>query len=201
MEIITLTLRNNYMSSNCYILKKDNNIVVIDPGFEDDTLYDYIKKNKLKIDKIILTHGHYDHWTGLEKLLKLYPKTKLYASLLDEYWLNNNPFTKYVPNIDYNLNEFDEINILNETFKVLKTPGHSKGSVSLLYKDILISGDLLFKNGIGRYDLEGGNFNTLKESVNSIYKLDEFITIYPGHGSKTTIKHEKYNNPFINIKS
>lgn len=201
MKLIKLELKNEYMSSNCYLLIYEDKAIVIDPGFEDDTLYSYLKDNNLKLDKIILTHGHYDHWTGLEKLRSLYKDTPLYASSLDNYWFLNNPFTKYVPKVDVDLNGLSNLPLFNNKVEIIKTPGHSKGSISLLFDNYLISGDLLFFEGVGRYDLEGGNYNTLKKSIQEIYKLDEDIIIYPGHGKNTSIGYEKLNNPFINKNS
>jgi|SRR5690625_2187918 len=201
MKIVKLELKNQYMSSNCYLLIKDKDLVIVDPGFEDDTLYNYIRENDLNLKKILLTHGHYDHWTGLEKLRSLYDDVLLYASSLDEYWYYNNPFTKYIPKIDVDLNNLDEILLLDTSTKIIKTPGHSKGSVAFLFNNNLISGDLLFFEGIGRYDLNGGNFDNLKSSIEKIYKLNDDVIVYPGHGRNTSIKYEKNNNPFINKNS
>ena len=199
MKIIKLELKNNYMSSNSYLLIKDNNVVVVDPGFPDDLLFNYLKNNNLKLNKIILTHGHYDHWTGLEKLLSIYPNTKVYASSLDNYWLNNNPFTSYIPKIDVDLNNLDSIDILNTSFQIIKVPGHSKGSVAFMNQDdnYIIVGDLLFCESIGRTDLEGGSFKELEASVLKLYELNDDLIVYNGHGRPTTIGHEKKFNPFV----
>lgn len=199
MQIVKIELSNNYMSSNCYLLIKDNNAVVIDPGFEDNKLYKYLKENNLEIESIVLTHGHYDHWTGLEKLLKLYPNALLYASSLDDYWYNNNPFTSYKPNINFDLNELDKIKLLGSNFKVIKVPGHSKGSIALLNGDsnIIFVGDVLFFESIGRTDLHGGSFEEIKTSILRLYKLNSKTIVYNGHGRATTIEHEKDNNPFV----
>lgn len=197
MQLIKIELRNEYMSSNCYLIKNESEVVVIDPGFPDNNLFNYLESNNLKIDKIILTHGHYDHWTGLEELLNRYPNTKVYGSMLDEYWYLNNPFTNYIPKIDVDLNKLNEIEVFDTSFKIIKTPGHSRGSVSLLWDNYLISGDVLFFESVGRTDLDGGNFTELENSILKIYELDENIKILPGHGKNTTIKHEKVHNHFV----
>ncbi|WP_051615633.1 MBL fold metallo-hydrolase [Haploplasma modicum] len=197
MKIVKQVLANEYMSSNAYILIKDNKCVVIDPGFNDNKLYNYLEEHKLVLDKIILTHGHYDHWTGLEELLKRNPNVLVYASSLDHYFYHNNPFTKYLPKIDVDLNDKLEIDILGTTFKIIKTPGHSLGSISLYANDILFSGDLLFYESVGRTDLYGGSFRELELSVKNIYNLPLNTIVYSGHGRPTTIKHEITNNPFI----
>lgn len=200
MKIKRLELQGQF-TSNCYILYKDisNSCIVVDPGFNDTKLYNYLKDKDLIVEAIVLTHGHFDHWGGLKHLQKLYPNAKLYASTLDYYWyeIGPNNYFGYTPNIDFDLNNFSEIKLMNETIKVIKTPGHSAGSISLLINDMLISGDVIFKNGIGRTDLYEGDRNILFDSIQKIYKLDENITIYPGHGKETTIKTEKAFNPFI----
>jgi len=199
MKIIKLELRNDYMSSNSYLLIKDKDVVVVDPGFSDDRLFKYLKENSLNLSKIVLTHGHYDHWTGLEKLLSIYPNTKVYASTLDNYWFNNNPFTSYVPKIDIDLNDLDSIELLDQKFQIIKVPGHSKGSVALMNEDdnFVIVGDLLFFQSVGRTDLEGGSFKELEKSVLKLYKFNDDLIVYNGHGRPTTIGHEKKFNPFV----
>lgn len=197
MKIVKLELKNEYMSSNCYLLIKDKKCIVIDPSFPDQKLFDYISSHELTIDKIVLTHGHYDHWTGLESLLDKYPNTLVYASSLDDYWFNNNPFTKYLPNIDVDLNLETEIDFLGTKFKIYKTPGHSMGSLSFYHEGTLIVGDLIFFEGVGRTDLYGGNYHTLLESIKSLLVLPKDTKIYSGHGRPTTINHEIKNNPFF----
>lgn len=197
MQIIKLELNNKVMSSNCYLLIKNSECIVIDPGFEDNTLYNYLINNKLNVTKVLLTHGHYDHWTGLEKLLKLYPKATLYANSLDEYFFDKNSFTKYYPKIDVDLLNKTEIDLLGHNFKIIKTPGHSNGSVSFYFNKLLFSGDVLFFSSIGRYDLYGGNLTTLLNSINELMKLPSETIVYSGHGRPTTLAFEKANNPFL----
>lgn len=199
MEINRLTLSNGYMSSNCYVLTNNFEAIVIDPGFEDRKLYNFLETKNLVVTKIILTHGHFDHWGGLKKLREIYTDALLYASSLDHVWYeisDNNPY-KYTPNIDYDLNKIDTIRIFDDKYKIIKVPGHSSGSIALFYKNILISGDVLFYEGIGRYDLMEGNYETLIKSIKKLYTLLDDVTIYSGHGRVTTIGHEKLNNPFI----
>lgn len=197
MKVIKLELKNSYMSANCYLLIKDRDCVLIDPTFPDQKLFDYLQKEKLNLTKIVLTHGHYDHWTGLEQLKKIYPSTLVYASSLDSYWFNNNPFTNYLPKIDIDLNLLDEIDFLGEIFKIYKTPGHSLGSISFYNNNILFVGDLIFFESVGRTDLDGGNYDTLLTSIKTILNLPKETIIYPGHGRATTVGHEIKHNPFL----
>lgn len=198
MEILRLELRGN-MTSNCYVLIKYNNCIVIDPGFEDDKLYNFLNNKKLNVDSIILTHGHYDHWGGLKKLRFLYPKALLYASTVDEIWFSVGELNRngYEPLIDVDLSKLKSIELLGESFKIIKTPGHSSGSVSIHYNNHLFAGDVLFRESIGRADLPQGDKLELFKSIQKIYKLDENTHVHPGHSVSTTIKHEKAFNPFV----
>lgn len=187
------------MTSNCYVLDKEGLAVVIDPGFEDMELYNYLVNKKLDVVKIILTHGHYDHWGGYLELTKRYPKAQTYASTLDYKWFElgrNNPWG-YVPTFNYDLNKMDTISILGDSYKIIKTPGHSAGSVSLYNNLKLFSGDVLFRQSIGRYDLMDGNFDVLMDSIKKLYTLSDDTVIYTGHGRDTSIAFEKRFNPFI----
>lgn len=199
MNIKRIVLSGFNMSSNCYILNKDNRAVVIDPGFDDIELYNYLTNKELDVEAIILTHGHFDHWGGYKKLSKLYPNAHTYASSLDYKWYeigDNNPYG-YTPQFDFDLNKLKTIKLLGDTYKVIKTPGHSAGSVSLYNKLKLFSGDVLFMQSIGRYDLMDGNIEVLLDSIKLLYSLDNDTIIYPGHGRDTTIGFEKRSNPFI----
>jgi len=200
MKINKLILSNNNgFTSNCYILEKDNKAVVVDPGFNDPKLFNFLKNKNLLVDKIIATHGHYDHISGIEKLKELFPNAKTYGSSLDSYWydFNINPLLSKNLIFDFDLNKLTTLKILDKEFKIIKTPGHSKGSISLYYSETLFSGDVLFFKSIGRSDLEGGNYNELIGSIKKLYTLPDNTIIYSGHGKDTTIIYEKNNNPFI----
>ena len=199
MQLISLTIGNIQMTSNCYILHNETDAVVIDPGFEDHKLYNFLQNKNLNVSKIVLTHGHFDHWGGLKKLRTLYPEAKLYASTLDYLWYEVGPnnYYGYTPVIDFDLNKVNELELLDTTFKVIKIPGHSAGSIGLYNNNVLISGDVLFRQGIGRYDLMQGDLNILFTSIKKIYQLPNETIIYSGHGRPTTVQFEKENNPYL----
>jgi len=106
---------------------------------------------------------------------------------------------KKSPQADILLKEGDTVALEDIKFVVIETPGHTIGSICLYNKEnaVLFSGDTLFFESIGRYDLPTGNFDSLINSINKILTLDKSTTVYTGHGPQTTIKHEKINNPFI----
>ncbi|MEM3412040.1 MAG: MBL fold metallo-hydrolase [archaeon] len=151
------------LDCNTYVILAEKN-VLIDPGLDVQSLRQEISSLGLKpedFDYVLNTHYHFDH-SSANILFK-----KVYAG---------SPDWKLIPNGTY-LNK----KILFDTFQVIKTPGHSKGSLSFLYDRILFCGDLLFLNGVGRTDLPGGSEQELKKSLKKVLSLD-FDFIYPGHG-------------------
>ena len=107
----------------------------------------------------------------------------------------DNPITIKQADIIFDKEEVKETSFCK--YKVIHTPGHSKGSICILIDDILFSGDTVFKYSIGRTDLPDGNYNELMQSLEKIKKLSKNITIYPGHGPVTTLKEELENNPYF----
>jgi glyoxylase-like metal-dependent hydrolase (beta-lactamase superfamily II) len=193
-------------AANCYILKDDatNECAIIDPGGDAEDLISYIEDINAKVKFILLTHGHADHTGAVGKLMEVY-KIPAHIHVQDGEFINNGEFMfgplKYKgENITLHMDIED-----NKTYKLgsmdikcIETPGHSPGGVCFLVEDKLFTGDTLFLRSIGRTDLSGGNFNTLIDSIkNKVLVLDENITIYPGHGPKSSIKYERDNNPFL----
>jgi glyoxylase-like metal-dependent hydrolase (beta-lactamase superfamily II) len=200
------------LQTNVYLVYRDHVGVIIDPGTTQELL-DTIKKLELNIEAILLTHAHFDHIAGLEDvrqqtLAPVYQHTSeeswlgdpnLNLSYLSEESVNSNllicnPAEKFIKN-EKELTELQTCNI-----KVLHTPGHSPGSLSFLIDNKLFSGDLIFKESIGRTDLPGGDLPTLQNSIKTkILPLAPQTTIYPGHGPKTTLAAEISSNPFFNF--
>lgn len=168
-------LKVGILQTNCYILSKDNHVLVIDPGDEFEKIKDKIYRKK--VDGIIVTHYHFDHCLALQKLQKFTS-----APIFDH------------TNLKEGLNK-----IKNFTFKCIYTPGHKEDLITIYFEKekLIFCGDFIFKGTIGRCDLEGSNFEDMKKSITKIINMDENITIYPGHGDSTTLKDEKEN--LINI--
>ena len=192
------------MQNFSYIIgdEKTKEAAVVDAGWEIDKLIDISNKEKLKIKKIILTHSHYDH---VQKVNELAEKTKA-AVYFHELEFNEikkiikNPAIKIIK-----LKNNDEIKIGKIKIKVIHTPGHTPGSICLLFDNKLITGDTLFVGAIGRTDLPGGDTIKLFESLQKLKKLDDKIEIYPGHDYGetpfSTIGDEKKNNPYLMCKT
>lgn len=192
-------------TSNTYLIKEDEKIYIVDPGSLNlDNLINYLKENEIKIEAIILTHGHFDHIMGLPVILNyqiapIYLHEKDYdllfnpsLSLLSWAGMKQELLDEYLSKTKvYTLKEDDII----ANFKVIHTPGHTAGSICLLNEKekIMLSGDTIFKGTYGRTDLPTGNSRELRDSISKILKLDKDIKVYPGHSDATTIEDEYYN--------
>lgn len=196
--------------TNCYILEKDKKVVIIDfvPEVEE-----IIKKNNFEIEKLLLTHIHFDHITGLGDFQERYSfelvmSKKALKNINDPLYNLTTfippEFKKNFKNIKLDKAMAFENNKIINTFvgkiKPIETPGHTDDSAVYIIQQnkMVFTGDTIFKNSIGRTDLPGGDFETLIKSIFNLFKeLDDDFIIYPGHGEPTTIKEEKTNNPFL----
>lgn len=167
-----------YLQTNCYVLIKNNECLVIDPGSDYSKILNTIGNNK--IVGILITHYHFDHIGALE-------------SLLNKYKINVYDYQNLIEK-NYTINSFD--------FEVIKTPGHTDDSLSFYFKaeNSMFTGDFIFKESVGRWDLETGNYQLLLKNIEKIKRYNQDIIIYPGHGENTTLRHELINNHFFNIK-
>lgn len=195
------------IGANCIILgcKKTLEAVVIDPGDEGDKILGELAKDKLTLKGIINTHGHFDH-VGANSSLKEATGADIYIHTedapmlgqLEEMARSFGMRMKNSPPADKTIAEGDIIEFGEHSLKVIHTPGHSPGGISLLTGKLLIAGDTLFQGSIGRSDLPGGNHNTLISSIKKrLLPLGDDVTVITGHGPSTTIKAEKQFNPFL----
>ena len=192
MNIKTLIL--GPLQVNCYILWETEQCLVIDPGFEPERVMKTCDELGLKIQAILLTHGHFDHVGGVKKIAE---KTGCQVFLHPDE-LSLPPFiTSGKLYYTDTYAEGDEITLAGMTFTVLHTPGHTPGAVCLHFGDHLFTGDTLFAGSCGRTDLPGGSFVTIKASLKRLASLPGNASIYPGHGEETTLETERKNNPYI----
>ncbi|PIX98819.1 MBL fold hydrolase [bacterium (Candidatus Howlettbacteria) CG_4_10_14_3_um_filter_37_10] len=186
------TIKVGPIRTNCYIIKKNDKTLVIDPGEDAEK----ILKISGKIDYVLLTHGHFDHVGALKKLKENNSLTKIYLQkeALGEY-KKANLFAGFVgqridkppkPDVIY-----QELPNLINGLEIIKTPGHTKGSVCFLLNGYLFSGDTLFKGTYGRVDLPYSNPEDMLESLKKLSQLDDDLKIMPGHGDGSILKKEK----------
>jgi glyoxylase-like metal-dependent hydrolase (beta-lactamase superfamily II) len=210
MRVEKLTF--NPIQENMYVLYDDTKeCVIIDPGCyfqnEKDHLNAFIADHRLKPVHLLNTHCHLDHICG-NAFVSSNWNLKLETSKLDEYNLelsilagkNYGMPIEPSPAIEVDLKHGDEIQFGNTSLKVLFTPGHSAGHISFYNADhqILLSGDCLFRQSIGRTDLPGGNYDVLIETIRTkLFSLPPDTKVLSGHGEDTTIGYEIRNNPFL----
>ena len=191
------------LAVNCYLLESENNAVIIDPSSFTNDLKEFCDKNSDKTITVLLTHCHFDHILGADKIRDLYGAkimigkddanglfdTKL--SLSERFRAKQKPFYA-----DVLLNDGDVIDLGDIKLSVISTPGHTVGGVSYLCGDKLFSGDTLFYESFGRTDFYGGNAKQLKESIDRLLTLPDNTAVYSGHGEETTVSHEKKYNVY-----
>jgi len=197
--------------TNCYLVSsaEEKEGLIIDPGFvrdaEGQSLLREVNRHDFRVKYIVNTHGHPDHTSGNDFIKKATGAPILIheydAPMLTEAGKNLAElfgFRVLSPSADRILHNGDIIELGNITLKVIHTPGHSRGSISLLSDEVVFTGDTLFAGSIGRYDLLGGSFKEIMSSIrNKLATLPEQTKVYPGHGPTSTIGEEKKNNPFL----
>jgi glyoxylase-like metal-dependent hydrolase (beta-lactamase superfamily II) len=194
---------------NCYVLgdEETKEAVVIDPGGNEEDILEVLNYHQLKLKTIIDTHGHFDHVDANQPLKEATGAKiaihKLDASMLSRPSAEAMFFTGNrlrLSEADIILNEGDVLTFGNYRLKVLHTPGHTPGHISLVLEDstLVYVGDLLFQGSIGRTDFPGGSFDDLINAVRTkIFPLGDNFTVFPGHGPVTTVGQEKKYNPFF----
>ena len=183
------------LMTNCYIVGhvETREALVIDPGTDREKevkkILKEIESDGFKIKYIVNTHGHPDH-TGSNKTFKETTGAPILIHELDVPMLKG-PFA------DETLHDGDLVQVGEIVLRVLHTPGHSQGSISLIGNDVVFTGDTLFAGSIGRYDLPGGSLDEIKKSLQKLMILPDYMKVYPGHGPASTIGEEKRSNPFL----
>ena len=197
--------------ANCFIVGCDQTreAAVIDPGDEADRILRTLAEAKLTVTHIINTHGHFDHVGANRRMHKatgapilIHALDAPMLSLLSRSAAAWGMSAEDSPPPDRIIDEGDTIRFGTVTFQVMHTPGHTPGGVSLLANRHLFVGDTLFAGSVGRTDFPGGDFDTLKSSIQTkLFVLPEDVQVFTGHGPETTIGEEKRNNPFVGMRA
>jgi len=194
------------LQTNCYILQSDATAIIIDPGDEPERIVRFLNDMKVKPSQIIATHTHFDHVLGVDSLRTMLSIPFLIhrddLAMLESMQSRVRQLMGFEvpppPKVDGYLKDGESLKLGDETIRVLHTPGHSPGSISLSGDGYVLTGDALFSQSIGRTDLPGGDLDTLIRSIRErLFKLDDETIVYPGHGPETTIGDEKLANPFV----
>jgi glyoxylase-like metal-dependent hydrolase (beta-lactamase superfamily II) len=195
------------MGTNCYIVDTEvensgkNIAFAVDIGDEPEKVLKYITNKNLDLQAILLTHGHFDHIGGVRKIQDE-TSAKVYVSQEDSEKLTDSKL-----NLSYRhfqIPEIPDYEILGESLeiggveiKVLKTPGHTKGSVCFQVENYLFSGDTLFQNSIGRTDFPDGDLDVMRKSLKVLKDLPGDYQVLPGHGIGTTLQREREMNRYL----
>ena len=195
------------LRANCYIVETaPGRCVAVDIGGDSRLLLEFLKMKKLRLSKILLTHGHFDHMLGVEEVRKA-TGAEVYVHTDDAKMLLSPEYSLFegfgmsgsFPAVSDYTAVFGDcwINDGDCSFKVIHTPGHSEGSVCYICDDVMFSGDTLFNGSCGRTDLAGGNTLDLVNSLRHIYMIDRDLKVYPGHGEESSLAYEKQYNPYL----
>ncbi|MCL6590019.1 MAG: MBL fold metallo-hydrolase [Firmicutes bacterium] len=195
-------------AANCYLLWSGKEAGIIDPGGPAQELVEFVLRRELNLHWIINTHGHADHIFG-NKMLRDQFKIPVFIHENDRPMLASPllNFSRFFgiefssPDAEKTISDGEIIELGTEKITVIATPGHTQGGISLYTPGIVFTGDTLFREGIGRTDLPGGNYKQLLDMIYSrLLTLPPETLVLPGHGDSTTIGHEAKYNPFIGIR-
>ncbi len=207
------TFPNGIFGATTYLIwdKDTLEAAMVDCTSSIDEIEKIIKKEKINLKYILITHGHFDHVYCLNQMKEKFKETLVLMSKEDAFLLNQLPNQCSmaeveeikIPCIDGFIDENSKnLKLGNYEIKIIQTPGHTQGGVCYLINNVLFSGDTLFKESIGRCDLWGGNYNSIEKSIKEkLFKLDSNIIVYPGHGDKTSIGYEKKYNSYFGSNS
>lgn len=195
------------IQTNCYIVTEDGNAncVVIDPGEEAEKIAGYIREKGWNCEAILLTHGHFDHITGVAPLAAA-TRAKVCAyeqerELMMDPEQNGCRMMGYEVALEPEilLKDGQTVVFAGIEFKVIHTPGHTSGGCCYYVEkeNTLFAGDTIFMESVGRTDFPTGNSGQLLESIRKkVLTLPDEVRIYPGHGPETSVGYEKQNNPY-----
>ncbi|MBR2282823.1 MAG: MBL fold metallo-hydrolase [Ruminococcus sp.] len=204
MRIHTLNLGE--LGVNCYVAETaPGRCIAVDVGGDSGVLLSFLEEKALRLTKILITHGHFDHIGGVEQVRQA-TDCEVYIHELDAPMLSSTDLSLHSR---MSMNRFIPVTLytaitgdcyLNDggcEFRVLHTPGHSPGSVCFICGDVIFSGDTLFRLSVGRTDFPGSSMNAMMWSMRQLAALDGDYTVYPGHGSATRLSTERKMNPYM----
>lgn len=195
MNILSMQL--GLLGNNCYFLCDESThlCAVIDPSAAGRHIVDFAKKQGYTIDKVFLTHGHFDHVGATKPLHELLPAVPIYIHAADTDGKTNMSHGKLVYTNTYS--DGDRLTVGALRVQIISTPGHTPGSVSLMAENALFTGDTLFEGSCGRTDFDGGSVEAMMASLRRLGELSGDFDVYPGHGGTSTLSRERETNPYL----
>ncbi|MCJ7471699.1 MAG: MBL fold metallo-hydrolase [Actinobacteria bacterium] len=202
MKIEKLIL--GYFAVNCYIVELKDLKILIDPGADFKALQEFLISKNIRPDIIINTHGHYDHIGAVPELMEEYGIT-FYIDREEEQIVID-PEKNCSSIFSQNTLSLKTYNLISSADKkyfnsfgidIIKTPGHTPGSIIIKIEKKLFTGDLLFRGAIGRTDLPGGSLSDIKSSLLKLKRFDKDFEVFPGHGPGTGLEDELKTNPYL----
>ncbi|HEX7550825.1 MAG TPA: MBL fold metallo-hydrolase [Candidatus Methylomirabilis sp.] len=195
------------LQSNSYLVvdERSRQAAVIDPGMESESVLEAVRREGLRVESVIITHGHFDHVFS-SAAFKAETGAQVIMHPDDVPLLLEMPETARFfgfkapppPQPDRLVREGDVIKVGELALRVLETPGHTPGGISLCLDDAVFVGDTLFAGSVGRTDLSGGSLEALLRSIRTrLLTLPDWTVVYPGHGTATSIGAERRDNPFL----
>ena len=194
LNIHTLTL--GLYQTNCYIVSQEgsNKCIIIDPGYEADTILNRTALLGLQVEAILLTHAHFDH-LGAVRGIVADTDCRVFV---EEKELTLPPTMTDGPIFYTDLYPAEGVICMADLdIKVIRTPGHTPGSVCLLIADAMFSGDTLFAGSMGRCDFPGSSIFDMRKSLKKLYNLAGDYRVFPGHAEATTLEYERKTNPYL----
>ncbi len=191
------------IGTNCYLLQDEQAklCAVIDPGDEPQRIISAVERTGCTPTMVLLTHGHFDHYTGLAGLLEQWPDLPVYIHENDVTDRAAGGFDLLFPRLPEKNQRYykdgDRLTLGSLTIQVLETPGHSRGSVCLVVGDVIFSGDTLFYGSCGRTDFAGGSYEDILRSLKRLAQLPGQYKVYPGHDRPTDLDFERRVNPYV----
>lgn len=190
------TIPVGQLETNCYVVTNEDNLgcVVIDPGDESNVILNYLEENHLKCEAIFLTHGHYDHVGAVEAIMEETGAPVYLCARDDAHSTGDRHYSYMLPEGGRYYDDGDILSFAGLNFKIIATPGHTPGGVSILCEDALFTGDTLFRGSCGRTDLPGGDMDEELRSLKRLCDLPGDYEVYPGHMDSSSLERERNFN-------